>query len=215
MSKISNFMEFFKKHLSVDLYIGTFFALLSALIIIPGYMFLPDFFGYENSVLENLQMFVLICACFFAIKTKDIDNKKFFNLVFLVLTILMIREVNCGRTIFFAIPGEVNEFYRWSEIKYGWLAHPLFGIYIASVAIYFLKNKLFLNIWNIIKTYKFPIFSLLLMLLGMATGIYGEEVLHNAVFEELAELLFYVALASIIYLYSQKKQPLVSSNKEA
>ena len=40
------------------------------------------------------------------------------------------------------------------------------------------------------------------MILGMALGIYAEEVFHNFVFEEITELLFYTGLIGIIYLYS-------------
>lgn len=204
MSIWNNIKLFIKENCYMDFYAGSINAIIMALIIFPGYLLLPESFGYENSIIENLQLAVLIFACFCALKPKNLENKKFFIFAFLILTILMIREVNCGRTIFFAIPGEVNAFYRWSEIKYGWLAHPIFGIYIASVVIYFLKNKLFLNLWNILKLYKLPILSIALMILGIITGLYGEEVLHNAVFEELAELLFYIALTSIIFLYTQK-----------
>ena len=44
----------------------------------------------------------------------------------------MIREVNCGRTLFFHIPGTENAFYSWKEIKYGYLVHPIYGTYIES-----------------------------------------------------------------------------------
>ena len=207
MSKCLLIWNKIKDSVYFDFYIGTFVAIIVAILIIPGYLYLPDRFGFENSILENLQMFVLLLSCYFALTAKDKSNKKFFTFAFLILTILMIREVNCGRTIFFAKPGEVNEFYRWSEIKYGWLAHPIFGTYIAAVAIYFFKNKLFINMWNLIKLCKLPILSLVLTIIAIVTGIYGEEVLHNAVFEELAELLFYVSLASILFLYSRNKTP--------
>ena len=117
----------------------------------------------------------------------------------------MLREVNCGRTIFFAIPEEVNEFYRWSEIKYGWLAHPIYGAYIACVGVYFLKNKLYVNLWNNFTKIRLPILDILFMLLGMGLGLYAEEFAHNFILEESTELLFYVALTSIVYLYSQNK----------
>jgi hypothetical protein len=130
-------------------------------------------------------------------------DKQFFTFVALVLGILLLREINCGRTIFFAIPGQENAFYSWKEIKYGWLAHPIFGAYIAFVGLYFLKNKLFINLWHMIRDIKFPIWNFLLMLLGMALGLYAEECVHNFVFEEITELLFYVALVGFIYLYSR------------
>ena len=56
-----------------------------------------------------------------------------------------------------------------------------------------------------IRDIKFPIWNFLLMLLGMALGLYAEECVHNFVFEEITELLFYVALVGFIYLYSRDK----------
>ena len=44
-----------------------------------------------------------------------------------------------------------------------------------------------------------------LMLAGMILGTYAEEVAHNMVFEEITELLFYVALTGIIWLYAFNK----------
>ena len=133
-------------------------------------------------------------------------NQLFFIFAGLVLTILMLREVNCGRTLFFPIPGEVNAFYSWNQIKYGYLAHPLFGLYMASTAVYFLWNKLFVNLWNIIKKIKFPIWNVLLMILGMFLSWYTEHTMDNEILEEISELLFYVSLIGIIYLYSRNEK---------
>ena len=205
MNKIASLCNKFMGHIDFKVYTTTVISIFILIGLIPGIIYLPEQFGYENGIFENIQMLILFLACGFALKSKSPDNKTFFTFVFLVLTILMIREVNCGRTIFFPIPGEVNEFYRWNEIKYGWLAHPLFGTYIGLVGIYFLKNKLYLNIINILKTYKLPIWNIILMLIGMTVALYAEEVAHNAIVEEISELLFYTALTSIIFLYTQSK----------
>ena len=171
--------------------------------MIPATIFLPEKFGYENGLIENLQLLFLFAGIFFALRAKT--DKKFFYFVALVLGILIIREVNCGRTIFFPIPGEINAFYSWKEIKYGWLAHPLYALYITFVGMYFLKNKLYVNLWQKFKNIKFPIWNFVLMLLGMFLGIYAEECVHNFVLEESTELLFYIALINFVYLYSQDK----------
>lgn len=177
-------------------------SLLTLFVIIPAMMFLPERCGYENGLLENIQMVVLFVGVYFAFNPKL--DKKFFNFVAMVLIILIIREVNCGRTIFFAIPGQENAFYRWSEIKYGWLAHPIYGLYMAYVAFYFFKNKLFVKLWEKLRDIKFPIWNFILMLIGIIGGLYGEEV-HNMVVEEATELLFYVALVGFVYLYSRNE----------
>ena len=197
---MKNLCDFVHKHFDFGLQNVTWIGIITALLIIPAVIFLPERCGYENGIIENIQLVILFIGTFFAIRPKT--DKKFFYFIAMVLGILIIREINCFRTIFFAIPGEENAFYRWSEIKYGWLAHPLYGLYIAFVGIYFLKNKLFINLWKKLRDIKFPIWNFILLVAGIIIGLYAEET-HNLVFEESAELLFYVMLIGFIYLYSQ------------
>ena len=197
---MKNLCDFVHKHFDFGLQNVTWIGIITALLIIPAVIFLPERCGYENGIIENIQLVILFIGTFFAIRPKT--DKNFFYFIAMVLGILIIREINCFRTIFFAIPGEENAFYRWSEIKYGWLAHPLYGLYIAFVGIYFLKNKLFINLWEKLKNIKIPIWNFILLVAGIIIGLYAEET-HNLVFEESAELLFYAMLIGFIYLYSQ------------
>jgi len=217
---LKNFRNWIGAHLDFKCYPTTWVNIIVALSIVPCVMFLPERFGYENGLLENMQMIVLFAGCFFAMTSKV--DKKFFYFVTLVLTIIMLREINCGRTLFFAVPGEVNSFYSWKEIKYGYLAHPIYGAYMTFVGIYFLYNKLFLNLWDKIKNVRFPIWDVIFMLIGMALGLYAEKVAQNFVLEEITELLFYTGLVGIIYLYTNhynfKKElpkPAVTKDTEA
>lgn len=194
---LEKFSCFIYKH-KIDLII----LFLITLLAYPATLYLPESFGFENGFIENTQMIVLIFGCVLCFMSKNIKHKKFFIFAFLILLLLILREVNYGRTIFFPIPDTVNEFYTWKEIKYGWLAHPLVGLYIASVAFYFLKNKLYLNLIEYIKQYKIlPYFQILFMLIGMALGMYAEKALNMPIFEEMGELLFYSSLISIISIY--------------
>lgn len=202
-------MDFIKKHCDFKVYPVTWLAILVAILVVPCIKYLPQTYGYENGLLENLQLFVLAIACYLGFTAKT--NKTFFKFVGLIVIMLMLREVNCGRTIFFPVPGEVNTFYKWKDIKYGYLAHPLYGIYIASVVIYFLWNKLFVNLWQIIKNVKIPVWNILLLITGMSLGMYAEKCLHNMVFEEITELLFYVSLVGIVWLYGFNEKFFVKS----
>lgn len=207
MTKIKNFIL---KHVNFEFQFVTWIGILTALAIIPAVIFLPEKYGFENGIIENLQLIVLFIGLFFAQKPKT--NKQFFNFVAMVIGILIIREVNCGRTIFFAIPDTENAFYSWKEIKYGWLAHILYGIYMAIVGIYFLKNKLFITLWEKIRDIKLPFWNFILLITGMALGTYAEECVHNLVLEESTELLFYVALIGFVYLYSRNEN-FITTNK--
>lgn len=200
MEKIKNFIA---SHFDFKVYPVTWIAIVVFLLIVPCIKFLPQTYGYENGLLENLQMVTLFAGVFLALKSKV--NKKFFNFAAMVLVILILREVNCGRTLFFPVPGEVNTFYGWKDIKYGWLAHPLYGLYMTWVGLYFLINKQFVTLWQYVKNIKFPVWNVILMLIGMALGMYAEKAMHDMVAEEITELLFYVSLIGIIYLYAFHK----------
>ena len=197
-------IKFLKNHLDFRVYNVTIAAILTALAIAPCYLYLPERFGWENGLLENIQMVVLFVAFYWCMTAKH--YKKFFYFAAMVIGILVLREINCGRTLFFPIESDVYgppRFMSWKDIKYGYLAHPLYGLYMAFVAVYFLRNKLFNNLVEIVKEIKLPIWNILLMITGMVLGMYAEKALHNDVFEEISELLFYVSLAGIIYLYSR------------
>ena len=196
MEKVKNFI---KKHFDFGIYPVTILAVLTALAVIPCVKILPETWGYENGILENLQMITLAIGLFLAIFAKA--NKKLFYFVGLVIFLLIAREVNYGRTLFFPIPGEVNAYYSWKEIKYGWLVNPIVGLYITGTALYFVISKAYKDMWNIIKNVKFPVWNFILLFIGMGLGEYAEKATENFVFEEIAELLFYVALVGIIWLY--------------
>ena len=205
---LKNIKYFIAVHTDFKIYPITWVAILNALLIVPCILWLPQKFGYENGVLENIQLILLLIGFILCMKyknnTPDTENSmvKFFRFAALVLIILFLREINCGRTIFFPIPGEVNAFYGWKDIQYGWLAHPIYGLYMAYVAYYFFSNKIFATLWNIVKNVKFPILNIILMAVGMIWGTLAEEVFHNMVMEEITELLFYTSLMGIIYLYA-------------
>ena len=192
-----------KKHFDFKLSIVDCIYIVLFFLAIPGIIFLPEEFGYENSWLENIQLIILFTSCFFAIRAKE--NRKFFNLVLMFLGILLLREVNCGRTIFFPIPGVENAFYSWKDIKYGWLAHPLFGIYIGTTIVYGLWNKFYIDLWNILKNTKLPFWSILFLITGITLSLVAEKCTHNFLFEEFSELLMYISILSIIKRYSQKE----------
>ncbi|MBQ8635081.1 hypothetical protein IJ425_02890 [bacterium] len=196
--------NFISKHIDFKVYGVTWIAFALALAMIPALMYMPQKWGWENGIIENIQMVVLWTMIAFALTAKK--HKRFFKLVALIITIIVIREVNCGRTLFFHIPGTENAYYRWKDIKYGYLAHPLYGAYIATVALIAIKNKFFIDLWEMIKTIKFPFWNILLASIATFLGAIAEKATNNNfIFEEGFELLFYVSLFGIIYLYSRHK----------
>jgi hypothetical protein len=199
LEKVKTFVS---NHLDFRFYSVTWIALAVGLAIIPALMYMPQKYGYENGLLEGIQMVVLFGILGMCLTSKV--NKRFFRFAALALTIIMIREVNCGRTLFFHIPGTENSFYSWKQIKYGYLVHPIYGAYIGLIGLTFLCKKLYVDMWNMIKNIKLPVWNLLFMGFASFCGAIAEKATNNNfIFEEGFELLFYVALAGIVYLYSR------------
>jgi hypothetical protein len=177
-------------------------------------MFLPERFGYENGLLENMQMFVLFLGLYFSFSAKL--DKKFFIFVGLVLIILTLREVNCGRTLFFPIPGEYHKYYSWRDLPWPWLGkivHFLYGLWIAIVSLVFLKKKFYLDMWELIRKVRFPFWNILFACFAMFMGAIAEKATNNNfVFEEGFELLFYVSLMGILWLYSRNENFQIKDN---
>lgn len=194
------------KWLSFDfrLHTAALAAIVVAVLCVPLGVYLPVECGYENGVVENVQMAVLAFGVYFCLTARN--HRQFFVVVALVLVMLMLREVNCGRTLFFARPGMVNEFYKWKEIPYGWVARALYGGYMAGVMAYFLYKRLYLQIGEVLRQVGVPVWNVILMLIGMALGIYGERVMNNMTVEEFAELGFYVALVGGIHIYARFRE---------
>lgn len=176
-------------------------AIVAAVLCVPLGSFLPVEYGYENGMVENVQMAVLALGVYFCLKARN--HRQFFAVVALVMVMLMLREVNCGRTLFFAKPGTVNDFYKWREIPYGWVARVLYGGYMAGVMAYFLHKRLYLQIGAVLRQVGVPVWNVILMAAGMALGVYGERVMNNMTVEEFAELVFYVAFVGSVHLYSR------------
>ena len=145
LGKVKTFLS---AHLDFRFYSVTWIALAVGLAIIPCLMYMPQKYGYENGLLESIQMVILFGILIMCLTSKV--NKRFFRFAALALTIIMIREVNCGRTLFFHIPGTENSFYSWKQIKYGYLVHPIYGAYIGLIGLSFLCRKLYVDLWNMI-----------------------------------------------------------------
>ena len=83
--------------LDLKCYWVTYVAILVAILIMPCIMFLPKEFGYENGLLENLQLIALFIGGYWAYRSKT--DKKFFYFVIMVIGILVLREINTGRVL--------------------------------------------------------------------------------------------------------------------
>ncbi len=187
--------------LDFNLYPVVWLAFAALIALIPAIMYLPQSFGYENGPIECAQLLVLLAI--FIISAKAKNHKRFFMFFLLIILMLMIREVNCGRTLFFQIPGTENSFYSWRDLKYGKLVHFLYGSYIAIVALLFFVKKIFLDLWKMALCAKIPFWNGIVIFFTMFMGAIAEKLTNNNfVFEEGFEFVFYVALMGVVWLYA-------------
>ena len=200
-------IDFIKNHIDFKFYPVTWIVLFTALSIIPMLMFVPQKFGFENGLLENIQMTILFIIMYLCLSAKV--NVNFFKFAALALTLIIIREVNCGRTLFFPIPGEYHKYYSWRDLPWPWLGkvvHGLYGTWIAIVGLIFIKKKVYIDLWNTLKNIKIPFWSILFAIFAMFMGAIAEKLTNNNfIFEEGFELLFYISILSLVWLYSRNK----------
>ena len=78
MNKIINFMQ---SHIDFGVQNVTIISMIVAIAIAPAVMFLPEQCGWENGLLENIQMVVLFLGVFFALRPK-VDKKFFLEISF-------------------------------------------------------------------------------------------------------------------------------------
>ena len=175
---------------------------LTALLIYPLAKYAPIEWGYENGVVENTQMLILFAAmvlCFFAQK-----NRPFFIFIAGILLIMALRETNFGKTLFYPDPERPNKFLSWDEIPYAPYVDPVMIVYTVALVFYGLKKKLYCLIPEYLKSGELPAWHIAIMVISMISGTLIDKCWHNLIAEEMAELVFYIAMTCAIFRAGRK-----------
>lgn len=165
---------------------------------------MPQEWGYENSLIENLQLAVLSIAVILCSTAHN--HRRFYHLAAFVVLLCMLREVSFGRTIFFPVEGQVDTFYKWKEIPYGWLAHWVIGGYIAAMVFFFLRHRLWNSVLEILQSKAIPVWGCLFLLIGAGLNTIEEEVFHDYVAEEIGELGMYLSFVYLVLDYTRRPE---------
>ena len=187
--------DLLKNRLDFKFYKELLLPLLVALLIWPAGKYLPIEYGYENSWIENTQMVLLFLAMIFCWRARH--NRSLFCLLSAIIFILVLRETNFGKTVFYPDPVRPNKFLSWKEIPYAPYVDPVMIAYAVCMVVYFLRKRLFLFIPAFIEKGRVPVFYLLFMAGGMIAGSIIDKASDNLIAEEMAELLFYVPFATL------------------
>lgn len=181
----------------------TWVTLLTAIACLLCYYLLPQSYGDKNSPVETVQMLVL--ALGLVVTYTAGNSKNLYRFVFLVILLVLAREVNFGRTLFiFADPEHAGKFPKWSDMKYGWLAHVGVALYMVWLLVYFIRQNVWRELCALLRSWRIPAWDSLLCICGLAVGV-GAELMHQNLIEELGELVLYVGGVGILYLYSRQK----------
>lgn len=162
----------------------------------------------ENSLLENLQLVVLILGIGITLFFKNKIPQKYRPLWIvgvLVLFLMLLREVSYGRVFFCKVSNQDDLFYQWEQCtKHGYLVNYALYLYIALIAIYALIKKVFFQIWQILTKVSHPFWTYIIAIIALAAQLLGEGRIDNTCVEETGELIMYLAIVSMIYTYSKK-----------
>ncbi len=204
-------MKKFLKRLDFTFQPVTILPVIILLLTYPALLWLPIQYTYENHLIENFQLFVLLAIFIISVRAKT--DKNFFNSLALVAVILFLREINCGRTVFFPIAGVENAFLPLKEIPYGWLVNPIYGTFMACSGLYFILSKSYKVLFNYMLNAKLSVYNWIFLFLGMILGTLGEKT-GNFALEEMTETLFYLALLALIYLQGFNKEYISQTDKK-
>jgi len=170
--------------------------------------YLPISWGWENSLLEWLQVAILSAGLVFNykwwhdIKATSNSSASLFLASALPLWLLMIgRELSWGRVFypnsFDAINGP--SFISSAELPYGAIVNPLLTVIILIWLFAVIKYGLYKIPYQLLKERRFPTSELVIAILAFVIAGIGEKKLHLPVMEEFDECIAYLGLILTAY----------------
>ncbi len=192
----------FSSHLDGEFRGTAIITIIAAIACIIGAIILPESMGGKNALPEYCQLALVVVGAIFAFSANN--NKTFYKFVFWVMVLIFLREINYGRTLpCFADPDNPEKFKKWKDIPYGWLAHPLIGLYIASLIAFFIWKKLYLTTWELLKTARIPVWETAILVLAAVIAQVTERMFHSGCVEEFFELTFYTAFICLLWRFTR------------
>lgn len=170
--------------------------------------YLPISWGWENNLLEWLQVAILAIGMILNYRwwqdaKATIDSlAALFLASALPLWLLMIgRELSWGRVFFPSGFDAVNgpTFVSLAELPYGTFVNPLLTVIIVVWLFAVIKYRLYRIPYELLKTKHFPIYELMIVILALLVAGFGEKKLHLPVMEEFDECVAYSGLILTAY----------------
>lgn len=186
--------------------------ILYLLILVPLSAYLPVWTSFENNLLENAQVIVLLggsLMCLnFARKTSNSSTHGMWVPSAGIFLILAFRELSWGRVFMIKGYTDIGEpiLIASRDMPFRTPIHVAIGIF-AVLCLYCLVRHV---PWKrILKDIPFPLMQILLIVIGIVLSTWGDHhsifyTMRDQVIEEMAELLMYLALCHIAWYYYLK-----------
>lgn len=186
--------------------------LLMEIILLTGMLVSCDFSIpiEEQSPVENAQVFVLLAASAvsfwaYARSSLELTVRQLFLIAACLLFVAAARELSFGRVLYLdaehPVSVEVFRSYRYKLpcILLRGLSYSLVGFTV----IYFLRQKLFRALPNLLNKMKIYVWDLMLLHIFIAMSVIGEKIMHNANIEEMCELITYLTVFNVCWRYAR------------
>ncbi|MEL7634792.1 MULTISPECIES: hypothetical protein [Sporomusa] len=187
----------------------TWVSLFLAVLLFPLGLLLPEWCGWENGLIENSQVAILIFGAFLSwrLAHHNRDDRQIHNLCLwmIVVWLMMVgRELSWGRVFFEPITTGPDgpTFPSIHAIWYGRYVYPVLTVIIISTLIGLWRNFNWEHIKQ--KVYISTIDGVLLIIAAIASQLIFERNLilllkpYSQVLEELSELIVYWCMVSIL-----------------
>ena len=187
-----------------------FSIIVGILILVLAWPFsfiLPVSMSFENGLIENLQVLILVLGSIYNIKLiwKSIDKQvAYFHIWCAVFMLFMaFRELSWGR-VFYQIDMESSGpvFIAMSDYPWKIEVHIIIIICILFLIIFMLRNLPIMRMLHC----RFPILIIFSMLVAMVFSYIGDHgmlvgKLQGQIIEEMGELAFYVLTCALCIYY--------------
>jgi len=190
------------------IYLRMIFAAM--ILSIPLAFVLPVEWSFENNLIENAQVVILILGAVLILAFKSSAQMKWFQRLFAAgLFLMTLRELSWGR-VFFPIGMEDSGavFVSMVDYRYRIPVYIFLTIYIAAmifILIRFVPVKKILLSSQPLAAFAVILMVIILSHIGDRGWLVGKA--HGQLIEEMNELLLYLTLPVINFYYIGKKKP--------
>lgn len=170
---------------------------------------LPAWTGEENSIIENLQLVILLTGFIYCFRNHKLtfpncqgNTKALWKAGMIYFFLLSMREISWGRTFIYNADGSQIQYSQMG--LYGKLVHPAVAILIITLIILLYRAR----IGNILRSMEFPQKPFCLLLIFIFAAWIAERTsfiyFHGQVAEELAEFGAYMMMLLLVYDTGEK-----------